>query len=69
MGTTTADLNTPPNASVLDCIRLIYGTKVSTALKKIEASSTSLKFKYIGLASSINYDMRKTVLLLFINRK
>ncbi|KAJ1920752.1 DNA mismatch repair protein [Mycoemilia scoparia] len=68
-GTTAVDLSTPPNATTLDCIRLVYGTNVASSVESVEVNSTPLKFKCKCLVSNMNHENRKTIFLLFINHR
>ncbi|XP_064647618.1 DNA mismatch repair protein Mlh1-like isoform X2 [Lineus longissimus] len=68
-GESTADVRTPPNASILDNIRTIFGASVARELLEVEHEDTKLCFKLKGFVSNANYSVKKCVLLLFINHR
>ena len=56
------------SASILDRIRNIHGPAVASELLTVEVADKQLGFKAVGMVSSANYSVKKTSLLLFINR-
>ena len=62
-------VSTSSTASILDRIRSIHGSSVASELLTIELSDKHLGFKVAGMVTNANYSVKKTTLLLFINRK
>ncbi len=52
----------------MDNIRLLYGVEVSRELLPIKHDDPGLKFSLEGYASNANYNKKKSVFILFINR-
>lgn len=61
-------VSTSSNASILSRIRSIHGSAVANELLILEVSDKHLGFKATGMVSNANYNVKKTTLLLFINR-
>lgn len=61
-------VSTASNASITDRIRHIHGSGVANELLTLEVSDKHLGFKAMGIVSNANYSVKKTTLLLFINR-
>lgn len=59
----------PSTAKTVDRIRQIYGNAVANELITLKAEDAKLGFKATGLVSNANYSIKKTTMLLFINRK
>ncbi|KAI9340055.1 DNA mismatch repair protein Mlh1-like protein [Zopfochytrium polystomum] len=68
-GSNTADVATPPNATPVDNIRLIYGAAVAKELIPVSDCNVGLGYKLNGLVSNANYNMKKMTFLLFINNR
>jgi DNA mismatch repair protein MLH1 len=64
-----ADLMTPSTNNVLDNIRLIYGSSIVRELLEFQLRSEPLTFQIEGFISHANFNMKKSVFLLFINSK
>lgn len=61
-------VSTSAGATTLDRIRSIHGSAVANELLTLEVSDKHLGFKAVGMVSNANYSVKKTTLLLFINR-
>lgn len=61
-------VSTASNLSIIDRIRNIYGSGVANELLTLEVNDKHLGFKAVGVVSNANYSVKKTTLLLFINR-
>ncbi|KAG0899197.1 hypothetical protein G6F34_004941 [Rhizopus arrhizus] len=66
IGTNLSDVQTPTSASILDNIRLLYGS-VANELLPVEDNFKELEFKLKGYVSNANYSTKKMTFLLFIN--
>lgn len=55
-------------SSVLDNIRQIYGS-IASELLGLSKSFKKLEFKLNGYISNANYNLKKMIFLLFINRE
>ena len=64
-----ADVNTATNNSIIDNIRLLYGSAVASELISVERDFEELEFKMKAHVSNANYHVKKLTMLLFINRK
>jgi DNA mismatch repair protein MLH1 len=64
-----ADVNTATNNSIIDNIRLLYGSAVASELISVEQEFDDLEFKMKAYISNANYHVKKLTMLLFINRK
>lgn len=64
-----ADVNTATNNSIIDNIRLLYGSAVASELISVERDFEELEFKMKAYVSNANYHVKKLTMLLFINRK
>jgi DNA mismatch repair protein MLH1 len=64
-----ADVNTSTNNSIIDNIRLLYGSAVASELIPVEREFPDLEFKMKAHISNANYHVKKLTMLLFINRK
>lgn len=56
-------------ATTTDRIRNIHGSNLANELIEFDVADTNLGFTAHGLVSNANYSVKKTTLLLFINRK
>ena len=61
-------VSTASSASIVGRIRNIHGSAVANELLALEVSDKRLGFKATGMVSNANYNVKKTTLLLFINR-
>lgn len=61
------DLHTPPQASVVDNIRTVYGNAIAKELLHVEFSSEKLEYSVSAQITNPNFSTRKMVFLLFIN--
>ena len=61
-------IHTQPDSNTLDNIRLLYGADVSRELLHIAYDDPGLKFSLEGYVSNANYNKKKSVFILFINR-
>jgi len=68
VGTNAADLATSSSASTLDNLRQIYGASVARELLPINIDNKQYDFKMKGYISNANYNSKKAIFLLFINR-
>ncbi|TRY55895.1 hypothetical protein DNTS_029136 [Danionella cerebrum] len=68
-GEMVADVKTLLNASVLDNIRVLFGVAVSRELIEVECEDQKLAFKMKGYISNANYNVKKCILILFINHR
>ncbi|KAG1597240.1 hypothetical protein G6F47_007488 [Rhizopus delemar] len=68
IGTNLSDVQTPTSASILDNIRLLYGS-VANELLPVEDNFKELEFKLKGYVSNANYSTKKMTFLLFINNR
>ena len=59
----------PANASKTDRIRQIHGSAVANELIEFGTQNKNLGFRATGLATSANYHVKRTVILLFINHR
>ncbi|KAG2185059.1 hypothetical protein INT43_000972 [Umbelopsis isabellina] len=64
-----ADINTSTNNSIIDNIRLLYGSTVASELLLVEKEFADLEFKMKAYITNANYHVKKLTMLLFINRK
>jgi len=55
-------------SSILDNIRQIYGS-VASELLELSKSFRKLEFEVNGYISNANYNLKKMIFLLFINRE
>ncbi|XP_074601843.1 DNA mismatch repair ATPase Mlh1 [Brevipalpus obovatus] len=63
----TCDLQTDLNNSIVDNIRVIYGSEVAQNLIPISVKCPKDLFQMSGLISKVNYNFKKFVFILFIN--
>ncbi|KAK5638973.1 hypothetical protein RI129_013268 [Pyrocoelia pectoralis] len=63
------DIRTPPNSTVIDNIRTIYGNLIARELISFEIENDPFKFKAHGHMTNINYSTKKFTFLLFINNR
>ncbi|XP_064085225.1 DNA mismatch repair protein Mlh1-like [Macrobrachium nipponense] len=68
-GENSTDIRTPPNSTVVDNIRIIFGPSVARELLELSLEDDKLKFKLNGHISNANYSVKKCVFLLFINHR
>lgn len=68
-GESSTSISVPAHASVVDRIRQIYGGSVANELVEYSTSDDRWGFKAEGYATNANYHIKKTTLLLFINRR
>lgn len=68
-GDNTTDIRTPPNSTVVDNIRTIYGPSVAKELLEVSFGDEKLKFTCSGYISNANYSVKKCIFLLFINHR
>ncbi|GFG36808.1 hypothetical protein Cfor_08643 [Coptotermes formosanus] len=68
-GESLADIRTPPNSTVVDNIRTIYGNTIARELLEVDAVDETLKLKLKGYISNVNYSAKKHIMLLFINHR
>ncbi|RUP45479.1 DNA mismatch repair protein Mlh1-like protein [Jimgerdemannia flammicorona] len=68
-GSNLADVHTPTGVTVADVIRQIYGATVAAELLYLEQELPELEIKFKAWISNANYNIKKMVMLLFINRK
>ncbi|KAK7072700.1 DNA mismatch repair protein [Halocaridina rubra] len=68
-GENSTDIRTPPNSTVVDNVRTIYGPSVAKELLEITCSDEQLKFTCSGYISNANYSVKKITMLLFINHR
>ncbi|SAM04902.1 hypothetical protein [Absidia glauca] len=69
-GSLSADVQTTTTATIIDNLRQIHGSSVSSELLcSGERSFDSLDFKMNTYISNANYSMKRTTLLLFINNR
>ncbi|KAF9904706.1 DNA mismatch repair protein [Linnemannia zychae] len=69
VGSNTPDVHTTTSASVVDNIRHIYGSSVANELLSLEKSYPAYPLKVKGWISNANYNVKKFVMLLFINHR
>ncbi|KAI8334638.1 MutL-like protein 1, colon cancer, nonpolyposis type 2 [Chlamydoabsidia padenii] len=69
LGALSADVQTITTASIIDNIRQIHGSSVSSELLFGERSFESLDFGMKTYISNANYSVKRTTLLLFINNR
>ncbi|KAF9934399.1 DNA mismatch repair protein [Linnemannia zychae] len=69
IGSNTPDVHTTTSSSVADNIRHIYGSSVANELLSLEKSYPAYPLKINGLISNANYNVKKFVMLLFINHR
>ena len=67
-GSNQAEVNTLSMSSILDNIRQIYGS-VASELLELSKSFRKLEFEANGYISNANYNLKKMIFLLFINRE
>ena len=60
---------TPSTNSILDNIRLIYGNTIARELLEFKLDEDRLALRVQGFGSNANFNMKKSVFLLFINRR
>lgn len=68
-GESSTSLSTQANATIVDCIRLIYGSAVANELIEFDSANDRYGYKAMGYASNANYHVKKTTLLIFINHR
>ncbi|KAI8580020.1 hypothetical protein K450DRAFT_238976 [Umbelopsis ramanniana AG] len=68
-GANMADVNTATNNSIIDNIRLLYGSAVASELISVERDFEELEFKMKAHVSNANYHVKKLTMLLFINHR
>lgn len=68
-GESAMSISTPSNASTIDSIRQIHGSAVANELVEFSTGSDKWGFKASGWATNANYNVKKTVFLLFINHR
>ncbi|KAH8547540.1 DNA mismatch repair protein Mlh1 [Umbelopsis sp. PMI_123] len=68
-GANMADVNTATNNSIIDNIRLLYGSAVASELISVEQEFDDLEFKMKAYISNANYHVKKWTMLLFINHR
>ncbi|XP_045596501.1 DNA mismatch repair protein Mlh1 [Procambarus clarkii] len=68
-GDNATDIRTPPNSTVVDNVRTIYGPSVARELLEVSCEDTNLKFSLKGHISNANYSVKKCIFLLFINHR
>ncbi|XP_033607794.1 DNA mismatch repair protein Mlh1, partial [Cryptotermes secundus] len=68
-GESLADIRTPPNSTVVDNIRTIYGNTIAKELLELKAADDALRLKLTGYISNVNYSSKKHIMLLFINHR
>ncbi|KAB7500436.1 DNA mismatch repair protein Mlh1 [Armadillidium nasatum] len=68
-GDATTDLRTPPNSTIVDNIRTIYGPSTAKELIPVSCEDETFKFKASGYVSNANYSSKKCTFLLFINHR
>lgn len=61
-------VSTTASSSVTDRIRRVHGSAVANELLEFEVLDKYLGFTAKGMLSNANYHVKKTTLLLFINR-
>jgi DNA mismatch repair protein MLH1 len=61
-------VSTTASSSITDRVRRVHGSAVANELLEFEASDKHLGFTAKGMLSNANYHVKKTTLLLFINR-
>lgn len=66
-GSNVADVQTSTGATIVENIRLLYGS-VASELLSIEKAFDDLDFKMNAHLSNANYNVKKMTFLLFINR-
>ncbi|KAG9069386.1 DNA mismatch repair protein [Linnemannia hyalina] len=69
VGSNTPDVHTTTSATVVDNIRHIYGSAVANELLSLEKSYPVYPLKIKGWISNANYNVKKFVMLLFINHR
>ncbi|RUS29738.1 DNA mismatch repair protein Mlh1-like protein [Jimgerdemannia flammicorona] len=68
-GSNLADVHTPTGVTVADVIRQIYGATVAAELLYLEQELPELEIKFKAWISNANYNIKKMVMLLFINHR
>ena len=68
-GTSSWDIFTPSNSSIISNIGLIYGKSIVKELLPISVQDSALGFKAQGFISNANYSEKKFTFILFINGK
>ena len=68
-GDSTMGISTPSNASTVDSIRQIHGSAIANELIEFSVSDNKWGFKASGWTTNVNYHVKKTMLLLFINHR
>ncbi|KAK5139372.1 hypothetical protein LTR04_003632, partial [Oleoguttula sp. CCFEE 6159] len=68
-GESSASVSVPSNSSTVDRIRIIHGGAVANELIRFEAANERWGFNSEGWISNANYNVKRTVLLLFINHR
>lgn len=68
-GESSTGLSTQANASIVDCIRQIYGAPVANEIIGFSCADASYGFKASGYATNANYHVKRTTLLIFINHR
>ena len=68
-GDASNSVTVPANATVLDRIQRIHGSAVAKELLQLDVTSEAWGFQANGYISNANYNVKRTVLLLFINHR
>ena len=68
-GESAAGVSVPSSASTIDRIRIIHTSQVANELLHLEIANNRWGFKAEGWVSSVNYSVKRTTLLLFINHR
>lgn len=68
-GESLSDIRTPPNSTVVDNIRTIYGNTIAKELLELDATDDALRLRVKGYISNVNYSSKKHIMLLFINHR
>ncbi|TKA63153.1 hypothetical protein B0A49_10475 [Cryomyces minteri] len=68
-GESSVSVSVPSNSSTVDRIRIIHGGAVANELIRFEAANERWGFNSEGWISNANYNVKRTVLLLFINHR
>nr|CAD7443099.1 unnamed protein product [Timema bartmani] len=68
-GESMAVIRTPPNSSIVDNIRSIYGNAVSKEILEVEEVDQVLGVKLKGCITNVGYTAKKLTFLLFINNR
>ncbi|KAL8844668.1 MAG: hypothetical protein Q9205_005012 [Flavoplaca limonia] len=68
-GDSATSISTSLNASTVDCIRQIHGSAVANELVEFAVSDQQWGFTASGWTTNANYHVKKTTILLFINKR